>query len=34
VDPVVLAAVPHAGHGVLPMETILTFLQAPATIIG
>ncbi len=26
-----LCAVPHAGHGVMPKETILTFLQEAAT---
>ena len=26
-----LCVVPHAGHGVLPKETILTFLQEAAT---
>ena len=26
-----LCVVPHAGHGVLPNETILTFLQEAAT---
>jgi len=26
-----LCVVPHAGHGILPMETILTFLQEPTT---
>lgn len=29
-----LCVVPHAGHGVLPMEMILTFLQAPVAIVG
>ena len=26
-----LCVVPHAGHGVMPKETILTFLQEVAT---
>jgi pimeloyl-ACP methyl ester carboxylesterase len=26
-----LCVVPHAGHGVMPKETILTFLQEAAT---
>lgn len=26
-----LCVVPHAGHGVLPQETILTFLQEEAS---